>query len=395
MKILIVHQHFKTPKTGGAIRSYYLAKALTDAGHEVAVITATNQPRSTFEIIDGIRVTSLPIAYDNRFKFYPRIFAFARFAFRAIIAARKLRHYDCCYAISVPLTTGLVARWLKLRYGMPYAFEVGDLWPEAPVQMGFIKNWLLKKILFAVERDIYQRARFIVALSPAIKKYIEQKVPRRQIVVVPNMADIDFYVPATERISGEWNTAGKFVIAYLGALGIANGLDYLLDCARASQKAGLPIQFLIAGDGAMHSHIERVKAHLKLDNLTLVEHVDRDGMKRLMAATDATFICYKPVPVLETGSPNKFFDGLAAGKLIVVNFKGWIKALVDTHQCGVYVNPYDSGDFVKKISPLLENPEVITGMQQRARMLAEQQFSRKQLSREFTALFTSKNWSAH
>jgi hypothetical protein len=61
-----------------------------------------------------------------------------------------------------------------------------------------------------------------------------------------------------------------------------------------------------------------------------------------MNITDASFIFYKPVPVLETGSPNKFFDGLAAGKLIIINFGGWIKTEIEENKCGVYVNPLEA-----------------------------------------------------
>jgi hypothetical protein len=72
-----------------------------------------------------------------------------------------------------------------------------------------------------------------------------------------------------------------------------------------------------------------------------------------MNITDAAFVCYKNVPILETGSPNKYFDGLAAGKLIVINFGGWIRKEIEEKQCGIYADPQQPTDFVKKIRPFI------------------------------------------
>jgi len=395
VKILIVHQHFKNPAAGGAIRSYYLAKALIDRGHKVTVLTGGERSLAGQVFVDGIHVHYLSVGYDNRLSFYKRISSFVLFCLKAIIASHRYRDYDYCYAISVPLTVGLVAAWIKLRYRMPYIFEVGDLWPEAPVQMGFIKNRILKYFLYSFERYVYANAHSIVALSPAIKNYIQQKVASKTIWMIPNMADTIFYDPAnaasvvwTEKIKG------KFVVSYLGALGVANGLDYLLECVRASNKASLDVHFLVAGDGAMLEHLKRVKEHLHLDNLTILGHQNREGVRDVLSVTDAAFICYKPVPVLETGSPNKLFDGLAAGKVIIINFKGWIKDLVEQQGCGVYCDPHNSLDFVDKIARLMANPNDVLQKKLQARKLAEAHFSREKLSEAFTKIFHTTHTSA-
>ena len=78
---------------------------------------------------------------------------------------------------------------------------------------------------------------------------------------------------------------------------------------------------------------------LGLTNITFLAHTNRDGVKEIMNVTDAVFVCYRNSPVLSTGSPNKFFDGLAAGKPIIINFGGWIKSEIEKSACGVYVDP--------------------------------------------------------
>jgi hypothetical protein len=143
LKILILHQHYKTPESGGAIRSWYLSKGLVDAGHTPVVITSHNDKRYLHTITDGIEVHYLPVAYDNSFDYYRRSASFLRFVFRSIRIAAGIRGVDRIYAISVPLTIAFVARWTSFRKGIPYYFEVGDLWPIAPIEMGFIKNPLM------------------------------------------------------------------------------------------------------------------------------------------------------------------------------------------------------------------------------------------------------------
>jgi len=388
VKILILHQHFKTPQSGGAIRSYYLAKALVEKGHQVVVITGYNGEKKQ-ENVEGIEVLYLSIPYDNRFGFYARGQSFVKYISEATREVGNFKDFDYCYAISVPLTIGIVAMRIKRRYKIPFIFEVGDLWPDAPIQMGFVNSYFLKLFLFGLEKRIYQNAKSIVALSPSIKSAVEKKVPGKIVLMIPNMADTTFYQPEVKlpELEKKYGVEKKFVVSYIGALGVANGLDYFLDCARASQKANLAIQFFLCGDGAMLEHLESTSKKLQLQNFSVLPFQDREGVRELMNVTDASFICYKPVPVLETGSPNKFFDGLAAGKMIIVNFGGWIRKEIEENRCGIYVDPNHPTDFLKKIESIISDSKQLDNYKTASRALAEREYSREQLSKDFVAIF--------
>lgn len=390
MKVLILHQHFNTPEKGGAIRSYYLAKALVEAGIYTIVITAHNEKKYKQTNVEGIEVHYLPIAYENRFGFFSRSMAFIRFVAGCVRIAGKMRDVNICYAISAPLTVGLAAIWIKKRYSIPFIFEVGDLWPDAPIQLGFVNNFFFKKILYQLEKSIYTQAQSVVALSSAIQLAVEQKVYGKKTHLIPNMADCDFFIPTEKnpRLEKKYDVAGKMVISYIGAVGVANGLDYFLECANASRKANLAIHFLLCGEGALRERLQKNGAHLRLNNLSFVDFQNREGVKEVMNVTDASFICYKHVSILETGSPNKFFDGLAAGKLIIVNFGGWIRKEVEEARCGLYVDPLQPTDFVKKISSFISNKKLLEDFQQASRQLGERKYSRKMLSKRFQEIFS-------
>nr|WP_262898823.1 glycosyltransferase family 4 protein [Dawidia soli] len=386
---MILHQHFNTPQKGGALRSYYLARALAAAGIQTVVITGHARPDEEVKTIDGITVHSVPNPYENRFGFYKRGISFVRYILQAVRAARHYRDVDVCYAISTPLTIGLAAQWIQRWYGIPYIFEVGDLWPDAPIQLGAVKSPLFKRALYGLEMNIYRRAKAVVALSVPIAEAVQKRAPGKPIHIIPNMADTAFFQPEEKEplLEAKFDVSGKLVISYIGALGIANGLDQFLECVRASEKAALPVHFILCGEGAKLGHLRETAKRLMLKTLSFIDFQDRPGVHDVLNVTDAVFISYKPVPVLETGSPNKYFDGLAAGKLVIVNFGGWIKSEIEQRKCGFYVDHQRPGSFVENIMPYLENREILKQAQKSARRLAEECYARELLSKQFARIF--------
>ena len=378
MKVLYIHQYFRTPDEGGAIRSYYLAKGLVEHGIEVDLITAHNKPKALTTSIDGINVHYLPVFYDNEQGFLQRIYAFFKFMHLARKKARAIKDVDICYATSTPLTIGLSALKIKQDLNIPYFFEVRDLWPEAPFQMGVIKNRFLKKYLKKLEKQVYINASQIIALSPGIKEQIEKESPNKPITVIPNMSDIDFFVPEEKSPEKEelFNVKGKFVISYFGTIGLANHLEYLLAVANESLKANLPIKFLIIGSGGQLSRLKYLVKHFNLDNVQFLPFQNKFNLKRVLNITDAAYVSFARKPIMETNSPNKFFDALASGKMIITNTRGWVKDIVENDSCGFYYDPDQPKEFVNTIKPYLDSVRVLKESQNRARSIAETKFAK-------------------
>jgi len=352
------------------------------------VITAQNEPGYRKLSLEGIEIHYAPVPYDNRYGFTQRTLSFFQFVLKSVKFAARHRDADLCYTISTPLTTGIAAILIKRWFKIPYIFEVGDLWPEAPIQMGFIRSAFLKRFLFRMEKAIYKNASEIVALSLPIQETIEKKIPGKTVHLLPNMADTAFYKPEVKSpaLEKKFGVEGKFVVSYIGAIGLANGLHYFLDCAAACQRQNQSIHFLLCGEGAMLEDLKQHAQKVSLDNLTFILFQNREGIAEIMNVTDANFICYRPVNILETGSPNKYFDGLAAGKLTVINFGGWIREEVERERCGIYVDPKEPADFSKKIKPFLNDPIQLKLYQQAGRALAERKYSRRMLGENFYSL---------
>lgn len=374
MKILYVHQYFNTPKDGGSIRSYHLAKGLVENGHEVSMISAHNGPSKT-ERIDGIIVHYLNVPYNNRFGFLKRIWAFMKFvrlAQRVVDRLCKDSRFDVAYVVTTPLTTGLIALHIKKKHNVPYYFEVGDLWPEAPIKIGAIKNSLLKKRLYDFEKKCYFEAQKVVALSPSIRNYIASTSPETQVNVLPNFSDNDFFQPV--RKLHHFSRSNPLKIGYIGTFGVANHLDFLVDVAQLCEQQDIPVEFNLMGDGATFEKTE--KAVKKLRNTKVYPFGDKESVKTLLEDQDAIYVSFKNLEILNTGSPNKFFDGLAAGKLIIINFGGWIRNIVEKHDCGFYHDPLAPEEFVRKIKVFLKDTTLISAYQNNARAVAENYYDK-------------------
>lgn len=377
MKILYVHQYFRTPEEGGCTRSYHLAKGLIENGHEVEMITAHNGSKET-KSIEGIRVHYLPVRYSNDYGFVRRVFAFLRFALLAIQASKHIEKVDLAYVMTTPLTTGLVALHLKKHRNIPFYFEVGDLWPEAPVKMGAIKNRWLKSILYKFEKRCYFEAQRVVALSPAIRNYIETASPMTKVYVITNLAHCDYFEP---RIYIRQNTStNPMKVGYIGTFGKANNLEYLIAVAEKCAKENLPIVFHLMGKGAEKQKLLKLGKHLS--NLRFHPFGSSAEVKARLEEMDAIYISFKNIRVLNTGSPNKFFDGLAAGKLIITNFRGWIKDVVEKNGCGFYHAPQRPEQFIERIAPYLSDPSKLIDAQRQSRKIAEEFYDTKQMVRK-------------
>jgi glycosyltransferase involved in cell wall biosynthesis len=378
LNILYIHQYFKTPSEGGAIRSYYIARGMIDAGHEVEMITSHNQNQYIKKDIEGITVHYLPVKYYNHFGFLRRMFAFLFFAYKAYHLAVKFENIDLAYVTSTPLTVALIALRLNRQKQIPYVFEIRDLWPEAPIRLLEIKNIFIKTISRKLEMTAYRKAHKIVSLSPGIHEHVSSLLPGKSVYLCPNFSDCTFFERTNQKneaLLEKHSIGNAFVISYFGAIGKVNALNYFLDLVKVSEDHKMNIRFFMIGEGAM---LTGLRQQVKLRNLRTIEflpHMDKFDLKEYLSICDAAYISFINNPVMRLNSPNKFFDALASGKLVITNTKGWVCDLIEKNKCGFYMDPEIPGEFASKIQPFLKEPH-LNIQQVNARRLAEESFDK-------------------
>ena len=380
MRIIYIHQYFKTPAEGGAVRSYHLAKGLVDAGHEVEMITAGSNSGYDQRWIEGIKVHYLPVRYEQKFGFFRRVWAFLSYVRQAKKLIKKLPRPDLLYVTSTPLTTGLLGLWAKKSLAIPYIFEVRDLWPQAPIEVGAIKNSLLKSSLKRLEKKIYQRAMSLVALSPGIADHLRKVTPSQKIHLISNFSDLEMFFPMkkNQALLQKYKLTNTLTIAYTGALGQVNAVNELLDLAQKAQEKGKDWQFLIMGEGSHEPQLRQIAIQKSLANVHFIPFGSKEKVNEVLGLADMAWISFAHLPVLKTNSPNKFFDALAAGKPILVNHKGWVYDLVKTHQLGISCLPSKTDSAFAKLEKIEENPRELVRLGRNSRKLAEQYFTKEQ-----------------
>ena len=379
MRLVYIHQYFRTPEQGGAVRSYHLAKGLIEAGVEVELITAHSGNSYDQRWIDGIKVHYLPVDYDQKFGFFRRIWSFLQFVRQSKKLLKKLSRPDLLYVTSTPLTTGWIGLWAKRKLALPYIFEVRDLWPEAPIQVGVIQNPLLIRFLRRLEKKIYDQSLSLVALSPGIAAHLNQISPNRSVALIPNFSDLSQFFPKekNQSLADSLGLTSGLTIAYTGALGQVNAVEELLELAKMAQERGKNWNFLIMGAGS-HEVLLREKAKkMDLRSTHFLPYSSKEQVNEVLALADFAWISFAHYPVLKTNSPNKFFDAIAAGKAILVNHKGWVHDLVKTHELGISFLPGKWEKAFVRLEELESDRDKIQVMGRRARKLAETQFAKE------------------
>ena len=303
-----------------------------------------------------------------------------------------MRKADIVYASSTPLTVGITALWLRFIFKRPYVFETVDLWPDTPIQIGIIKNPFLKKALWSLENLIYKRASRIVCLSEGMRELIIGKnINPEKISVAHNGTDCSFFTPCKNKdyAKGQLNLANdRFTILYAGTIGEANGLTFLADVAEEVQKLSPDlIQFLILGNGNRKKDLRTYCQTKNLQNIVFLDAVPKAKVKQFFDAADAGFVCFAPYPILETNSANKFYDYVAAGLPVLINYGGWQKHYLNKFQAGFSQNT--PTEMANKIVLLSQNKILSSQMGKNARFLAETRFDRRNIAQKILDIFSS------
>jgi glycosyltransferase involved in cell wall biosynthesis len=359
-------------------------------GHEVNMITSWREPndRKTWFVTDeaGIKVHWLPVPYSNKMPYGQRIRAFFRFASGAACKAVSLPA-DVVFATSTPLTIAVPAVYAAHQRNVPMVFEVRDLWPDLPIAMGALRSPILIQGARWLERFTYRYAKALVALSPGMQVGIErQGVPAERITMIPNSCDLDHFSPNREQGLAFRRHYGisehRLLVTYGGTFGRINGVGYLVQLASALRNDDR-FQFLLVGDGQERDAVESLAHDLGVleRNLLMLPKVSKSEMANVLAATDIATSLFIPLTEMEANSANKFFDGLSCGCCMAINYGGWQAELLASAGAGLRLNS-NPEKAANELATFASEPLRVIAAGERARWLAEKQFSRDQLAAE-------------
>jgi glycosyltransferase involved in cell wall biosynthesis len=380
-----------------------MAKQLVLAGHTVHMITSwrgeTDQNGWWGEEIDGIHVHWLPVNYNNKMGFFRRIAAFLKFALRAGTKAVSIGG-DVVVATSTPLTIAIPGVFAGRRMRVPMVFEVRDLWPAIPIALNAIRSPMTIALAKMLERFAYRNSAQIIALSPGMAEGVRNcGYPDEKIHVIPNCSDIDLFAPDDEgaarfRALHPELGAGPIVL-YAGTFGLINGVSYLPKLASAMQECCPDVRFVAIGAGAEVELVRKTAEKLGVlnDNFFMYPAIPKlDLVDAFRSASISTSLVID-LPETWHNSANKFFDTLASGTAIAINYQGWQAEIIEAEEIGIVLSANPEMAAIQ-LAKLLDDQTRLDRLAKNALQLAKSQFDRNQLGREFIEVIERavKNW---
>jgi len=377
----------------GSTRSYEMARRLVMMGHQVEIITSTRNLKipELVSFDSGIKINWIKSNYSNKMSFYRRIFSFIHFAILAFWKAKKING-DLIFASSTPLTVSIPGIFAARLKGIPFYFEVRDLWPSVPIAMGYLKNPLLRFLARKLEKFSYTNSKGIIALSKGMKDGIAMTgYPLEKIILIPNGADLDLfecdkYDKNSMRLKYGFNQ-NDIIILYPGTFGTVNNLEYLVDLAKKFINHN-NLKFVLVGEGVEKELIVNKAKSLNLlnNNMFFLDTVPKKDMPNLFSMSDIVISTILPIKELEANSANKYFDALASGTCVVINHGGWQEDELTEFNCGFRL-PRNVEEAYLKLLPYLENRLMLAQMGRNARLLGEKKYSRDNLAKKMAHLF--------
>ncbi len=406
MRILFLSHYFPPEVNAPATRTYEHCVRWARAGHDVTVVTCVpNCPdgvvyegyRNRFwpqtENINGVRVVRVwtylaPNAGTTR-----RIANYVSFMFSAAIACLWLKHPHVVVATSPQFFcgwAGVIVSWLKW---CPFVLEIRDIWPESITAVGAIRNRPLLRLLEWLELVMYRSARHIVTVGRGYRNNILSKVDvRDRITVIYNGVDLKQFQPEEpdQNLLRQWNLQGKFVCSYIGTIGMAHGLEVVLDAAQKLRERGRrDIAFWLVGDGA-----QRAALQARCESEKLGEYVVFSGrqpkelMPKVLASSDAALVHLRGCELFETVIPSKIFETMALGVPIIMAVRGQAEEIVRQASAGLPMQPDSADSLVEAVTRLANDPELRMKLGQFARDYVAEHFDRDILAARFLNLLT-------
>lgn len=397
MKILYISQYFPPEMGAPAARAAELARHWVSDGHEVTVLTGfPNHPtgivpreyRRRFrrlvsrENVDGVNVVRtwlLPL--PNR-KAHERVLNYGSFCLSAAATGLFVSRPDVVIATSPQLLVGLAGWWLARWKNVPFVFEVRDLWPESLAAVGMgSEHSLLHRSLGRIARFLYRNAQHIVVVTPAFRDYLVERmgIQREKISIVENGVETEVFRPdrPDANLRRELGAEGKFVVSYIGTMGMAHGLETLVEAAAQLQASAPEVLFLMVGEGADKVRVMNMALARGVTNIRFVSQQPREKIPNYICVSDACLVLLKRSEVFKTVIPTKMLEFMACARPVILGVDGQARKVIEQARAGIFVEPENFLDLARTIMHLAGNADLRAALGRNGRQYIVQNLSRQ------------------
>jgi glycosyltransferase involved in cell wall biosynthesis len=232
---------------------------------------------------------------------------------------------------------------------------------------------------------LYRKAGHIVVVTPAFREHLVRRwrVPARKISVVQNGVDAAKFNPHRANPELQMQAEGKFVVSYIGTLGLAHGLDTLIAAATRLQAIASDVQFLVVGDGAERERLVKIVESQQLPNVLCIPSQPRERIPEYICASDACLVMLKKSEIFETVIPTKMLEFMSCARPVILGVKGEAQRLLESCRAGISVEPEDPDALCRAILRLRDEPRLRSEMGARGRDHIVRELSREATAAEY------------
>src|SRR5438046_6299144 len=293
-----------------------------------------------------------------------------------------LPRHEVVIATSPQLLVGLSGWWLARCNRAPFVFEVRDLWPESLAAVGIgTGNSLLHRSLARVAGFLYRNSQHLVVASPSFKDHLisHWNVPPDKISIVENGVEANLFSPqnSDSELRCKLGIADKFVVCYIGTLGMAHGLETLLEAASRLQHTAPEVMFLLIGEGAEKSRMMSVARERRLNNVRFLDQQPREQIPAYICASDACLVTLKRSEVFKTVIPTKMLEFMSCARPVVLGVDGQARKIIEEAGAGIVIEPEKSSALAHAIKRLAGDLSLGATLGKNGREYIVRRFSRK------------------
>jgi glycosyltransferase involved in cell wall biosynthesis len=316
---------------------------------------------------------------------------YSSFCASAATTGLFLSRPEVVIATSPQLLVALSGWWLARCKRVPFVFEVRDLWPESLSAVGMgNSNSLLHRILAKIAGFLYRRSDRIVAVTPAFEDYLVDhwRVPREKISVIENGVETKLFAPefignTQTTLRRELRAEGKFVVSYIGTMGMAHGLETIIAVAAELQNTNPEIVFLMLGEGAEKERIAALARERGLNNLRFVDQQPREKIPAYICASDACLVLLKKTELFKTVIPTKMLEFMSCARPVILGVDGQARAILEEAHAGLVIEPESPAALANAIRYLASNREVARQLGENGREHVLRKFSRHHTAEKY------------
>ncbi|WP_400262001.1 glycosyltransferase family 4 protein [Sphingobacterium sp. SG20118] len=402
MKILLLHQYFLEDDDPGGSRWNEMSKTWIEQGHEVIVIAGMmhyngNAKREEYKgryfvkkkqgKVDVYR-THVSESYNSGF--LGRLWGYFSFMFSSLWAGlfKVKGNYDVVIVTSPPLFVGISGYLIALFKRLPMVFEIRDLWPESAIDTGVLTNKWVIKMAYWIEKFIYKRANLINVLTPAFYNTLRDKkgIPIDKMVMIPNAADFSLSETILskfnrEEFREEHGLTEHFVITYVGAHGVANHLEQILDAGKLLEDTN--VLFLLIGQGMEKNRLMERAKEMNVKNVRFLDPVPKSEVFKFIIASEMGASVLKKVDTFKTIYSNKTFDYFSCKTPILMAIDGVSRELLEEAKAGSYVEPENKMEYDRVIREYLNDMTRLTVEGENGFNYAKSNFDREVLAKKY------------